>query len=122
MTFLTFIILFLSIFSNLANGEISAENQEIIRKYLPLFWLHSEEVFFPTNFDAYISQMNLRDANGLVLDPYPTAETLPIGPDSKGLHLNTIADISCVHCYDEAFFGLPIEQVLRFEKIDTIQC
>ena len=55
--------------------------------------------------------MELRDADQNMVDPNPTAETLIIGPDSKDLHLNTRTDVDCVHCYDDAFFGLPIDQV-----------
>ena len=53
----------LGTFFNISKGEISQENQDIIRKWMPLYWLHSEEVFNPTNFDYYISQMqvNLHD-------------------------------------------------------------
>ena len=69
------------------------------------------QVFFPTNFEHYIAQMELRDADQNVVDPNPTAETLIIGPDSKDLHLNTRTEVDCVHCYDDAFFGLPIDQV-----------
>ena len=68
-------------------------------------------MFFPTNFEHYISQMELRDADQNVVDPNPTAETLITGPDSKDLHLNTRTEVDCVHCYDDAFFGLPIDQV-----------
>ena len=111
MKFLTLSLLILISFSNISHGKLSSENEEIVRKWLPLFWLHSEEVFNPTNFDYYISQMQLRDANENVIDPKPTAETLIIGSESQDLHLNTISDIDCVHCYDEAFFGLPVDQV-----------
>ena len=111
MKFLTLSLFILTSFSHNSNGKLSSENEEIVRKWLPLFWLHSEEVFNPTNFDYYISQMQLRDANENVIDPKPTAETLIIGSESQDLHLNTINDISCVHCYDEAFFGLPVDQV-----------
>ena len=68
-------------------------------------------MFFPTNFEHYISQMELRDDDQNVVDPNPTAETLITGPDSKDLHLNTRTEVDCVHCYDDAFFGLPIDQV-----------
>ena len=111
MKFLTFSLFILASFSHISNGKLSSKNKEIVRKWLPLYWLHSEEVFNPTNFDYYISQMQVRDANGNVIDPEPTAETLVIGEESQDLHLNTINDISCVHCYDEAFFGLPVDQV-----------
>ena len=53
-----FLIILIANFS-FSNGEISEENKEIIRKWLPLFWLHTEEVFNPTNFDYYISQMQV---------------------------------------------------------------
>ena len=99
------------LFAHGAKSEISPENQDLIRKWLPTFWLHSEEVFNPTNFDYYISQMQLRDSNGNLVDEKPTAQTLPIGPESQDLHLNTISEVPCVHCYDEAFFGLPVDQV-----------
>ena len=49
----------LGTFLNISKGEISQENQDIIRKWMPLYWLHSEEVFNPTNFDYYISQMQV---------------------------------------------------------------
>lgn len=110
MKFLTFCLLLLP----LSYGKISQENQEIIRKWLPLYWLHSEEVFYPTNFGTYISQMELRDENGNVIDPNPTAEFLPTGEESRNLHLNTKTELSCVHCYDQALFGLPIDQVKSF--------
>ena len=54
MKFFAFSLFILASFSHLSDGEISPENQEIIRKWLPLFWLHSEEVFNPINFDYYI--------------------------------------------------------------------
>lgn len=69
----------------------------------------------PTNYDHYISLMELRDENENVVDPNPTAETLLIGPESKNLHLNTRQNIECVHCYDEAFFGLPVDKVLSLK-------
>ena len=74
------------------------------------------QVFFPTNFEHYIAQMELRDADQNVVDPNPTAETLITGPQSKDLHLNTRTDIDCVHCYDDAFFGLPVDQVRTFAQ------
>ena len=46
-----------------------------------------------------------------MIDPNPTAETLITGDASRNLHLNTVEDIDCVHCYDEAFFGMPVDQV-----------
>ena len=52
-------LLILGTLFNISNGEISQENQDIIRKWMPLYWLHSEEVFNPTNFDYYISQMQV---------------------------------------------------------------
>lgn len=94
-----------------SSGKISQEDQEIIRKWMPTYWLHSEEVFFPTNFEYYISQMELRDADQNIVDINPTAETLIIGPESVDLHLNTKSEIDCVHCYDDAFFGLPLDQL-----------
>ena len=48
-----------------------------------------------------------------MIDPNPTAETLITGDASKNLHLNTVEDIDCVHCYDEAFFGMPVDQVSK---------
>ena len=111
MKFLTSFKLILASFYCISNGKLSPENEEIVRKYLPFYWLHSEEIFYPTNFDHYISQMQVRDANGNVIDPKPTAETLVIGEESRNLHLNTINDISCVNCYDGVYFGLPVDQV-----------
>ena len=58
--------------------------------------------------------MELRDADQNVIDKNPTAETLIIGPESVDLHLNTKSEIDCVHCYDDAFFGLPLDQVRFF--------
>ena len=37
-----------------------------------------------------------------------------LGPESVDLHLNTKSEIDCVHCYDDAFFGLPLDQVRFF--------
>ena len=48
-----------------------------------------------------------------MIDPNPTAETLITGDASKNLHLNTVEDVDCVHCYDEAFFGMPVDQVSK---------
>jgi len=117
-------LLILGTLFNISNGEISQENQDIIRKWMPLYWLHSEEVFNPTNFDYYISQMQVRDENGNVIDPNPTAETLITGDASKNLHLNTVEDIDCVHCYDEAFFGMPVDQLKPFAiaKVYNDEC
>ena len=111
MKFLTSTLLIFASFCCNSNGKLSSENEEIVRKWLPFYWLHSEEIFYPTNFDYYISQMQVRDANENVIDPKPTAETLIIGEESRDLHLNTINNISCVHCYDDVFFGLPVDQV-----------
>ena len=61
--------------------------------------------------------MELRDADQNVIDKNPTAETLIIGPESVDLHLNTKSEIDCVHCYDDAFFGLPLDQVLKILAI-----
>ena len=56
-----------------------------------------------------------------MIDPNPTAETLITGDASKNLHLNTVEDIDCVHCYDEAFFGMPVDQVsIFFSFLDHI--
>ena len=60
--------------------------------------------------------MELRDADQNVIDKNPTAETLIIGPESVDLHLNTKSEIDCVHCYDDAFFGLPLDQVRFWHK------
>lgn len=96
--------------------EISPEDKKIIRKWMPLYWLHPEEVFNPINFDYYISHMQLKDSDGNIVDEAPTAETIPIGTESQNLHLNTIKDLDCVHCFDEVLFGQPVDQV------GTIQC
>ena len=109
MKFLT--ILTILLVSHVCDSKISVENEQLIRKYLPIYWLHSEEVFNPINFDYYISHMQLQDSDGNVIDANPTAETLLIGPESQALHLNTISDVNCVHCYDEVLFGMPVEQV-----------
>jgi hypothetical protein len=110
MAVLKFFIIFLTIFTS-TKGEISQEAQEIARKWMPVFWLHSEEVFMPTNFDDYIAKMELRDAEQNVVQANPTAESLLTGPDTANLHLNTRTDIECVHCYDQALFGQPVDQV-----------
>ena len=55
--------------------------------------------------------MQVRDGEGNVVDPNPTAEILITGEESQNLHLNTVEDVDCVHCYDEVFFGQPVDQV-----------
>ena len=57
--------------------------------------------------------MQVRDSDGNVVDPSPTAETLITGEESQNLHLNTVEDVSCVHCYDDVFFGQPVDQVSK---------
>jgi hypothetical protein len=106
------IVLFSLALIGSAKSEISQEGQEIARKWMPVLWLHSEEVFMPINFIDYIAQMELRDADQNVVQDNPTAETLLTGPESVDLHLNTRTDIDCVHCYDDVFFGQPIDQVI----------
>lgn len=118
MKFPTFLTILL--FAHFCDSKISEENEQLIRTYMPIFWLHSEEVFNPTNFDYYISHMQLQDADGNIIDANPTAETLLIGPESQALHLNTITDVNCVHCYDEALFGMPIDQVKYYYKDNTV--
>ena len=34
----------------------------------------------------------------------------------RGLLTTLRTDIDCVHCYDDAFFGLPIDQVRTFAQ------
>ena len=104
------------------HAEVSEETKRIVEEWTPLFWLHSEEVFFPTNYDYYIENMELRDKDENVVQANPTSETMMTGPETKDMHLNTFEDIECVKCVRDHFYGQPLDQVsssLLTQKLDV---
>ncbi len=50
--------LLLALTSNVS-GEVSAATKLLVQTYAPLIWMHSEEVFNPSNADWYIRQMEV---------------------------------------------------------------
>ena len=108
------LLLLLAICGAFVTAEISDETKSLVEEWTPVFWLHSEEQYFPTNFDYYIENMELRDKDENVVQAQISAETLPGGPDTKDLHLNTFDDIECVNCVRPHFFGQTLDHVNLF--------
>ncbi len=102
---LPLLLLQLLLFCSPSSGEISQGAIDLSREWAPLIWLHPEEVFFPSTVDFYIREMQVRDSGEQVVQVDPTAATIVSGPSTEDLHLNTVADIECVNCYEDFFFG-----------------
>ena len=100
------------IFFATSNGELSEETKQLVSEWTPLYWLHPEEIYFPSNMDYYLKHMELRDKEENVIMGDITAETLPGGPETKDWHLNTFEDLECVDCHRPHFFGQPLDQVI----------
>jgi hypothetical protein len=89
----------------LAAGELSESTKQLAAEWAPLIWLHSEDPYYPSSIDYHMDNMELRDENEMVVMESPTPTTIPVGPDSSTLHLNTYDDLECVRCTVPHFSG-----------------
>lgn len=112
-------------------ADISDEARQLAFDHAPVVWLHSEEVFYPSDIDFYMENMQvstwstssrgiatlrynilqIRDADEVLVQAEPTPESIVTGDETGSYHMNTFNDIECVHCYEPHFFGQPLEDV-----------
>ena len=61
MKFLSYCVTFFVLYLHFVKGEISEGDKELIRKWMPIYWLHSEEVRVRKNYikhkNVYISKV-----------------------------------------------------------------
>ena len=88
-------------------GQISQKTKDMVLKWAPHVWIHSQEQFFPSSIDFYLDQMEVRrDGTEEVVVEHPSASNLGQAPtNATGLHLNTHQDMNCVNCFQEVFYG-----------------
>ena len=51
-------------------GEVSEAAKELALKWAPLVWLHPEDVFYPSNVDFYLENMEVNELQITVVSRY----------------------------------------------------
>lgn len=61
----------------------------MVHTWAPLVWLHSGEQFMPSSVEFFLEHVTLQDRKGRLVDAQPSAATLPGGPNSAPLRLQS---------------------------------
>lgn len=104
--------------------------EDLIRRWSPLVWLHSGEIFLPSTVEFFLPEVTVKDNQSVTIQEFVTPENLIGGEISSIYHMQTRVPlgmtkltpctinhsnilwprIDCPACYNlDVFFGQSIE-------------